>query len=194
MTRLKTNAPILIGFSVLLYLVGIAAAISTHKTKVTFGQSVRVPGKVLTAGTYYFEAPNTNVRTIVKISDESGSLVTQFTGIPDYTHKPTHDIVTFGQHECGPRAVKSWFYPGDVYGVRFVYSKQEAELIAAACNEPVPETHESTRLSGTAADKVYLITPQKQEEEYTPEALSTSDQMDQNGFDGAPTDQPSPPQ
>lgn len=186
MTRLTIIRSIVIGCSVLMLVVAAVAGIATRKTRVTFSHSVRVPGRVLSAGTYYFEAPNFNQRTIVKVSDESHNFVTQFMGLPDITRKKDHDIITFGDHECGPKAVKSWFYPGTGSGVRFVYSKEEAEVIAAACDEPVPEIHEkSPDVAQLMVYKVYLITPQKQEEDYKPEALSTSDQVDQNGFDGS---------
>ena len=175
------------------------ASPATRKTRITFSQSVRVPGTILRAGTYVFEAPHPNNRTTVKISDENGKFVTQIMGIADYTRKQDHDIIVFGDHDCGPKAIKSWSYPGSGTGVRFVYPKNEAEMIASACDEPVPEMHEKTPDAAPAAsDQVYLMTPGKQEEEYTPDALATSDQMDKNGFNAAATQQPSgnsgPPQ
>jgi hypothetical protein len=187
---------------VLVALIIVNAAVAspaTRKTRITFSQSVRVPGTTLSAGTYVFEAPHTNNRTTVKISDENGKLVTQIMGIADYTRKQDHDIIVFGDHDCGPKAIKSWFYPGSGTGVRFVYPKNEAEMIASECDEPVPEMHEKTPGAAPAAsDQVYLMTPGKQEEEYTPEALATSDQMDKNGFNAAAAQQPSgnsgPPQ
>jgi hypothetical protein len=162
--------------------------VSTHKTRVTFNGPVRVPGKVLSAGTYFFDAPQIRNRTLVRITDESGNLVTQVTGIPERLRRqPGHAIITFGEHECGPRAIKLWLYPGTDTAVRFVYSKEEAALIASSCNEPVPEAHESTPASSESeASKVYLVTPKGQEEPYEPESLTTSDQEDQNGFNADP--------
>jgi hypothetical protein len=47
-------------------------------------------------------------------------------------------------------------------------------------------------------EQLYIMTPGKQEEKYTPEALATSDQMDTTGFNAAEAQQPSgnsgPPQ
>jgi hypothetical protein len=123
----------------------------------------------------------------VRISKEDGSFVTQFMGIPDFTREREHDIIVFGDHECGPTAIKAWFYPGSGRGVRFVYSEDEAAVIAAACNEPVPEIHEKTVSEPQLmVYKVYLMTPKKQEEEYTPEALSHADEVDNNGFHSIP--------
>lgn len=176
----------LVGLVVFLFVIGVLAAPSLRRTKITFSQSVRVPGMTLSAGTYYFSAPLPKNRALVRIEDENGKFVTQFMGLLDYGRKPSHDIITFGDHECGPNAIKSWSYPPSGSAVRFVYSQEEAASIAVACNEPVPEVHEST-LNETELDtyKVHLMTPQKQEVLYKTEALSASDQMDQNGFDAA---------
>jgi hypothetical protein len=158
---------------------------STYKTKLTFSQPVRVPGVTLPAGTYYFQAPQATNRTLVKITDENGKLMTQFMGIPEHTRKRDHDVITIGSNECKPTALKSWFYPGNRTGVRFVYPQDQAAMIAASCNEPIPEVHESiANVSQLQTEKVYLAMPKGQEEEYKPEALSASDELDKSGFDG----------
>ena len=177
-----------IGLAAVFIVASAIGGVTTHKTKVTFSGPVRVPGRVLSAGTYFFEAPQMGNRTLVRITDENGNLVTQVTGIPERLRRqPDHPIITFGEHECGPRAIKLWLYPASDTAVRFVYSKEEATLIASACNEPVPEAHESTSPSSESeASKVYLVTPKGQEEPYEPESLTTSDQEDQNGFNADP--------
>ena len=82
-------------------------------------------------------------------------------------------------------AIKAWFYPGSGMGVRFVYPEDEAATIAAACKEPVPETHGKVNVGQANSEKIYLITPERQEEEYTPNQLTKPDQADTNGFDAA---------
>src|SRR5215471_3760012 len=146
-----------IGLAAMFIVAGAIGGVSTHKTKVTFNGPVRVPGKVLSTGTYFFDAPQMRNRTLVRITDENGNLVTQVTGIFERLRRqPGHAIITFGEHECSPRAIKLWLYPGSDTAVRFVYSKEEAELIASSCNEPVPEAHESTPPSSESeASKVY---------------------------------------
>ena len=173
-----------ITFSALILMTGVVGGSSIQRTKITFHESVHVPGATLSPGTYYFSTPSPIARTIVRVDDENNRLVTQFIGFSDTTQKSQHTVIIFGDHECGPKAIKSWFYPGSSIGIRFVYPENEAAAIAAACNEPVPETHgrpvDTSQLQGST---VYLMTPQKQEQAYKPEALSTSDQADQNGFD-----------
>lgn len=178
---------LLIATAVCAMVMSAASSQVTRRTRVTFTGSVRVPGTILPAGTYFFEAPRRTNRTVVRISKEDGTFVAQFMGIPDFTREREHDIIVFGDHECGPKAIKAWFYPGTGQGIRFVYSEDEAAVIAASCDEPVPEIHEKTvSLPQIMVYKVYLITPRKQEEEYTPEALSHSDEADNNGFHSTP--------
>ena len=181
---------ILIASAVCSMIVSASSASVTRRTRVNFSDSVRIPGAVLAAGTYFFEAPQQNNRTVVRVSKEDGTFITQFMGIPDYTREQQPDLIVFGEHECGPKAVKAWFYPGSRHGVRFVYSEDEAALIAASCDEPVPEIHEKTVTpSQIMVYRVFLITPSRQEQEYTPEALSHSDQIDNNGFHSMPAAQ-----
>lgn len=186
MRKERVALRIMVGLVVLVVASGMNADPSSRTTKVTFSGPVRVPGVTLSPGTYYFKAPNVVNRTVVRVEDENHKFVTQFMGIADMTRKRDHDIVVFGEGECGPKAIKSWFYPGSRSGVRFVYPQAEAELIASSCNEPVPETHE-TKLEESQLDSatVYLMTPQKQEQPYSADALSPTDERDRNGFDPA---------
>jgi hypothetical protein len=177
---------ILLATAFSIFVVFVLASPLTRKTRVTFSQSVRVPGTVLNAGTYYFESAHPNKQTIVRISDENGKMITQVMGVADFTNKRNHDIIIFGNQDCGMNAIKAWFYPGSGTGVRFVYPEDEAATIAASCKEPVPETHEKVQNAEQAnSEKIYLITPERQEQEYTPNELTKPDQADTKGFDAA---------
>jgi hypothetical protein len=187
MKKFAVAPPIMLSFAILIIVVGATAGPSSRRSKLTFSGSVRVPGVTLSAGTYYFSTPSPDARTLVRVENENLELVAQFMGLSDYRRESGHTAIIFGDHECGPKAIKSWFYAGGSSGIRFVYSEQEAALIAASCNEPVPETHERTLdASNLQSSPVYLMTPQKQEEAYKSEVLSASDQVDQNGFDADP--------
>lgn len=184
MKRLVSVPSIAVVLPALIFAALAIADPSSRTTKLTFSASVRVPGATLSAGTYYFKAPYASNRAIVKIEDSNRKLVTQFMGVVDYTRKRDHEIIIFGDHPCGSNAIKSWFYPNSGVGVRFIYPKQEAAEIAASCGEPVPETHnDSVDESQLQASTLYLMTPEKEEQPYNPEALSGSDQLDQRGFD-----------
>ena len=186
MKKLSIARSILVGL-VALSLAAVMAVASVHRTKVTFSDSVHVPGATLSAGTYYFTAPESRNRAIVRIEDKDGNFVTQFMGLASYTRKPDHPIIVFGDHDCGPRAVKLWSYPDSGLVVRFVYPKEDATAIAASCNEPVPETDAPMKdAQELQSSTVRLMTPQGKEEGYKPEALSASDERDKNGVDEDP--------
>ena len=177
------------GFAVVLFAAVALAGPSVRTTKITFSQSVRVPGATLSPGTYYFTTPNPNNRTLVRVEDENRQPITQFMGIGDYLQHTDHTMIVFGDHECGPKAIKLWSYPGKTPAIRFVYPEDEAALIAASCKELVPET--DVKVGDGAAptgsnSNVSLMSPQKHKEPYKPESLSASDQADRDGFDSDP--------
>ena len=108
-------------------------------TKLTFSQSVQVPGRILPAGTYQFVlATNDSNRNIVKIFNADGTelYATIQTISAERGIKAYGTSVTFAQRSNGqPEALVTWFYPGNDIGHEFVYSKQvESELAQAANN------------------------------------------------------------
>jgi len=115
-------------------------------TKLTFNQPVQVPGVTLPAGTYVFKlADSEGDRTIVQIFNENQTkLITTILAIPDYRMKtPGKTIISFDERPTGqPEALRAWFYPGDNFGVEFVYPKQKATELAKANQRPVLSTRE----------------------------------------------------
>src|SRR5881397_2465016 len=95
------------------------------KTIVTFDQPVEIPGMVLAAGTYVFRRASSIDSNVVQISgnDQKHVYATLLT-IPDYRMNPSDKaVITLEERANGsPRAMKSWFYPGDTAGEEFVYS------------------------------------------------------------------------
>jgi len=101
---------------------------SDRKTIVTVNQPIQVPGKVLPAGTYVFKLPDSNNLTLVAIYDaDQMHLITTVQGIPDVrTETPDKAILQLEERPSGqPEALKAWFYPGDNFGVGFVYPTQK---------------------------------------------------------------------
>jgi hypothetical protein len=100
---------------------------SDKKTIVTVNEPIQVPGKVLPAGTYVFKLLDSNDRTLVAIynADEM-RLITTVQGIPtSQMETPDKTILPLEERPSGqPEALKAWFYPGDHFGVEFVYSAQ----------------------------------------------------------------------
>lgn len=108
-------------------------------TKLTFSQSVQVPGRILPAGTYQFVlATNDSNRNIVEIFNADGTeLYATIQTISSERGRNAHGpSVTFAERPNGqPEALVTWFYPGNDIGHEFVYSKQvESELAQAANN------------------------------------------------------------
>jgi len=97
------------------------------RTVVTLNAPVEVPGKVLAAGKYVFKlANNDSDRQVVQIftEDETQVLAT-ILAVPAYRFEPNSETVITLEERPGnsPEAIRKWFYPGDQYGVEFIYSR-----------------------------------------------------------------------
>ena len=113
---------------VVLMLVSIAHAEQWDKeTVVTFSNPIEVPGRVLPAGTYIFKlASSQSDRRIVQIfTQDQRKVLATIQAIPDYRLEATDQTaISFEERPSGkPEALRNWFYPGDNYGVHFVYPK-----------------------------------------------------------------------
>jgi hypothetical protein len=156
------------------------------KTKVKFSNTVEVPGAVLPAGTYVFKLVESSAsRHIVQVQNERGDKTfATILAIPDYRlNASSRTVMYFGERGSGgggtPFAIKSWFYPGDNYGQRFVYPKKTATQIATVYNQPVP-----TAATVTPTAEVKVTTPEKTEVAYQPQVFEKHDNQDTAGVDG----------
>ncbi len=172
------------------------------RTKVTFSAPFQIPapnssaGVVsLAPGTYVFKlVDSSSDRHIVQVLNERENKVySTILAIPDYRLNATSKTVMyFTERKAGaPMAIKSWFYPGDNFGQRFVYPKVKAMEIAAAINQPVP-SHSVEVIERTKYVQVpvYIVTPAKQETKYEAKAFDTHDAKDSAGEDGEAVKQP----
>jgi len=96
-----------------------------EKSVITFSAPVKIPGAVLPPGTYVFKLMNSSTdRHIVQIfdRDEKRVYATVF-AVPDYRLEPTdHSVIQFEEGPAGsPAAIKTWFYPGEVWGQEFIF-------------------------------------------------------------------------
>jgi hypothetical protein len=102
-------------------------------TKLTFSDSVGLPGQVLPAGSYWFKLDNESDRNIIPMwNADRTHLVTRILAIPDYRQNtPEKTIVNFVERPSGqPEAIRSWFYSGNNFGDEFVYPKTRAKQLA----------------------------------------------------------------
>jgi hypothetical protein len=170
------------------------------KTKVTFSGPVQVPGvgKVVTlpAGSYVFKLVDSSAdRRIIQVTNLRGDkLYTTILAIPDYRINPTSKTVMyFSERASGlPPAIKSWFYPGDNFGNRFVYPKAQAVVIAAAVKQPVPSHVDEPVTKAAEAPKVAVVTPQAAEQKYEVLVFEKIDVADTAGTDGEPVKEEAP--
>jgi hypothetical protein len=125
------------------------------RTILTVNDSIQVPNKVLTPGKYVMKLLDSpSNRHIVQIFDENEQhLITTVLAIPNYRLQPTGDT-QFGWWEVPagqPKALRSWFYPGDNFGQEFAYPKNEALQIASVANQQVPTTYAQSEADLTTA-------------------------------------------
>jgi hypothetical protein len=110
-------------------------------TYLTFSAPVQVPGVTLPAGKYMFKLANPESgRRAIQIWQGDGSeLLTTLLTIPDEQEEPKSDpVVMFNETPAGTAAaIRSWFYPGDRYGLEFIYPREQAQRIAAGANTSV---------------------------------------------------------
>ena len=96
-----------------------------EKTLVRVYEPVEVPGHVLTPGRYIFQLANLDSdRDVVQIwSGDHMHLITTILAIPTYRMDAAgHTVIRLEERMSdSPEAIKKWFYPGNNYGVEFVY-------------------------------------------------------------------------
>ena len=174
----------------------LSADMWNKKTKVTFSGPVQLPNAhakgglvTLPGGTYIFRLDDSqSSRHTVQVTNERGNKVyTTILAIPDYRLNATSKTVMyFAERPAGhPPAIKSWFYPGDNFGHRFVYPKVQAVALAAEVKQPVP-SHEAEVIEPAKPEPVpvKIETPAKQEVAYTPQVFEKEDAADTAGVEG----------
>jgi hypothetical protein len=118
-----------------------AANPADRKTIVTFNAPVEIPGKALPAGTYVFKLlDDTGTRDIVQVFDkDEKQLLGTILAVPDYRQTPPDKpIINFEERRSdAPPAVKAIYFPGDNYGLQFVYPQNRAAQLAKRTNQNV---------------------------------------------------------
>jgi hypothetical protein len=101
-------------------------------TLLTVDQPTQVSDTYLEPGTYMFKLANSD-RHIVQIFDKDRShLINTIIAIPSYRVFPTGDTkISYWETPPGTaKAVRTWFYPGDVDGQEFRYPKNLRQIAA----------------------------------------------------------------
>ncbi len=125
------------------------------RTILTVNEPIQIPNKTLQPGKYVMKLMDSpSNRHIVQIFDEGEQhLITTVLAIPNYRLQPTGKTqFGFWETPAGqPKALRSWFYPGDNFGQEFAYPKNEAMQIASTGNQAVPTTYAQNESELTTA-------------------------------------------
>jgi len=126
-------------------------------TKLTFNQSVQVPGRVLPAGTYWFVLIDHgfDLNTVqIYNSDRSQLYATLLTNVSERSQRADKTAITFAERgSTQPPAIVDWFYPGRTIGHEFVYpTRDEREELASAKHQIVVAKAQAKRPTDVAAD------------------------------------------
>ena len=122
---------LLLAFAIILPVV--RADETDQAIQVTFSQAVQIPGRTLSAGTYWFVLDNAQDRDLVQVFNEDRSelldtLLTIPTERPNSTDNTAFTFANQGEDQ--PKAVVSWFYPGRTLGHEFLYPAPQRTEIA----------------------------------------------------------------
>jgi hypothetical protein len=106
------------------------------KTVLTINEPVQVRERLLQPGTYVFKLLNSGSdrHTVQIFNADQSQIIDTVLAIPNYRLQPTGNS-RFGFWETPPgyaKALRSWFYPGELAGDEFPYPKKLAEIDESA--------------------------------------------------------------
>jgi hypothetical protein len=121
---------------------------------------VEFPGLVLEPGVYVVSLRESGAkRSVVQIlSEDETQVLASLVAVPDHRMRPEDSSeFTFHQVKDGPAPVQTWFYPGDLVGLEFVYSKARAKEIAKDSDDHVMASN------GSKDGAIVAVTPNGKE-------------------------------
>jgi hypothetical protein len=129
-------ATIALSLAFLMALPAARADEANQATRVTFNQPVQIPGRVLPAGTYWFVLPDNatdNYQVRIYNADRTVFYGTVLTINAERQRVTDKSAFTFATHDSAePKALVTWFYPGEAIGHQFLYPKQVSKELAKA--------------------------------------------------------------
>jgi hypothetical protein len=132
MINRKAGAVLGLALGFLIMLPVARASETDQATKLTFSQSVQIPGRVLPAGTYWFVVLQPGVVQIFG-ADRSTLYATRHTISSEHLEAVEKTEITFADRgPSQPEAIVTWFHPGRSIGQEFLYSRQDGKEIAQA--------------------------------------------------------------
>lgn len=106
------------------------------RTRLRLAEATEVPGTILPPGVYVVRTLDTQrARTIVQFTDaDERRVFATVIGVPEWeggTAERTR-FSYFQRFPGGPPAIKTWVYPGNETGIRFVYPRSKTASSSAA--------------------------------------------------------------
>jgi hypothetical protein len=131
-----------VGAFLLASVVAVAAAADTvdKRTTFTFNTPVAVPGTTLPAGSYLFRVADVDSHNVVQVLSGDGKTpYAMFFALQTWRSAPSADPdLTFIETAADmPHAIRTWWYPGETIGYEFMYSREQARLLARGSGTPV---------------------------------------------------------
>jgi hypothetical protein len=135
---------------------GLRADVWNKKTVLTVNEPIQVPNKVLEPGKYVMKLMDSpSNRHIVQVFDNTEQhLITTVLALPAYRVRPTDKTVfTYWEAPPGqPKALRTWFYPGDNFGQEFPQPKLIAASYTPTPAPPAQIQSESSEPPATSAE------------------------------------------
>jgi len=147
-----------VGAFLLASLVALAATAATidKRTTFTFNTPVAVPGVTLPAGSYLFRIADVDTHKVVQVLSGDGKIpCSMFFFVEAWRPTPAVDPeLSFIETAADmPRAIRTWWHPGESIGYEFLYPREQARLLARGSGTPVrsveTESTEASRIPPT---------------------------------------------
>jgi hypothetical protein len=104
------------------------------KTDITIDQSIEVQGTALPPGSYVIKllVSSSDRRTVEIYNADENHLIATVPAIPAYRLVPADDseFKFYRVAEGRPPALRTWFYPGEYFGIEFGLARGEADQSA----------------------------------------------------------------
>jgi hypothetical protein len=148
------------------------------RTPLRLAEPTEIPYMTLPPGDYIVKVVNTQeTRSIVQFFNaHETEVIATVVAVPNYRVRPAEQTeFTYFQRAAGhPQALKSWLYPGNNFGVTFVYPKAEAIVIAQETHETVIATPSP---EPTIQSEVIEVKPEPKEEAPAPVLPTTGSNL-----------------
>ena len=108
-------------------------------TRFTFNQPVQVPGRILPAGTYFFQLVGENHHLVQIFNEDRTAVAILYSVARERYGRGAEAAVTLANRGgTQPQAIVAWFFVGETEGHEFLYPKQEEQELAHATQKTFP--------------------------------------------------------